>query len=368
MSNGGSLELSSTTNFRLDGSGDRKPTLGDRTLSHAVFSPPSEVGIDMGDGMLGHLISSRLPSRRTSDCSDYSNAVSATNVERSCNDTVNRAQVFRSTSISKAVPMPQLSVGHEDSIPIFLTKRGLHARLRPSQRPRYPLATAMTPTVVGDRFISPRKDAQVSRNLLMSNKPYHLLNDFERRYRRQNSLSDPFGSPPRVRYPSSDLLSPPGTMSSLRLTRHNQPHHPLQNQAGVLFHNDQFSNYNSLWSIGGPAIIAGTPESIMLPATVVGQSHSSAPRYRSQFLEDYSPREDIRMHKQRLAVALGIDRANRIFDFAAPSETNGGMLCDTVLGQPLHLSGRVSTFADNHWMYGAASQRKSPATTTVHTT
>ncbi|KAI9737214.1 MAG: hypothetical protein M1818_005746 [Claussenomyces sp. TS43310] len=166
-----------------------------------------------------------------------------------------------------------------------------------------------------DRFLPPRDFSDAVVQKFHANKHPQQLSPAEKLLRHDEATPDAFGprriatsqSPIRsvVRRRASGIASRPGGPSALTLQRDA---HPTVGQRQV--------SVGSIWAVGGVA-----PLSVGVPngRGRLISSGTNAPLYSSSF-SDSTPKAEVERekHEGRIAQALDLDRAQRIYDVADP--------------------------------------------------
>ncbi|KAB8342754.1 hypothetical protein FH972_022352 [Carpinus fangiana] len=201
-------------------------------------------------------------------------------------------------------------------------------------------------------------DMDEARALFMSNKPLRALTGTERSNRHRNTLSDPFGHPHRHRLASLDVPILPAGFASSRPGRHRL-NHVLRDREDATSNSNRIVSVGAIWNVGGSAVATGNTPNIAFPVSGGIISHASAaPRYTSRFLEGFSAKDEFAMHEKRLALALGIDRANRVIGLEPYTDHSGlHQAGGTCLPQRGHQEGLL--FRDNKWMHNGGIHRMS---------
>ncbi|KZF19904.1 WD40 repeat-like protein [Xylona heveae TC161] len=165
-----------------------------------------------------------------------------------------------------------------------------------------------------DRFIPLRRSPSSSTSFHM-NKPVNTLSSAEKILRRRSASPDPFSTtfvprpipPERIRavhHPPALLNQRPGSLTSSGILGIRRQSASLLNRQASL---------GAVWNVGGQTAavagpIAGVPDG---RGGMLG-SGTNAPMYNSAFLQGETPDQDLEKHQGRLALALDVDRTNRI--------------------------------------------------------
>ncbi|KAL8827628.1 MAG: hypothetical protein Q9170_006940 [Blastenia crenularia] len=187
----------------------------------------------------------------------------------------------------------------------------------------YSLATPQTTSSSSpDRFVSNRNTPQDSVRSFRLGKPPHLLNEVEKLLRRDSAAPDPFvaGSPRRTRPGRSSENTSDNRSASRSQSRsvsnpdvltipHPSLPSPRLRQASA----------GAVWNIGGGSTYPTGPiQSISNGLGGLIGSGTNAPLYTAKFLEKANPENDMNTYEARLAIALDIDRTQRILNFSHP--------------------------------------------------
>jgi hypothetical protein len=197
--------------------------------------------------------------------------------------------------------------------------------LRPSQwvargglltSPRYQTRTP-------DRFIPFRRPPNVTRQSFELNKPTERLTIEERLTRNGVSTPDPFGRRlHRSGRLNDELRGIRETHSALtgRTSMNRRAINPSLRQSSFTQGARNFSA-GAVWNVGGSSAASDTVVAVSNGRGGMLGSGTNAPLYTSMFLNRSDPEAELEAYEQRLAIALDVDRTDRILHYH-PSMSN----------------------------------------------
>lgn len=220
----------------------------------------------------------------------------------------------------------------------------------------------LTPPTTPDRFIAHRTPSHdASRNFRVS-KPTQQLSSVERLLRQGSDTPDPFRSPsisrqgrPRISSGQSNrnVSGQAHVVNSTNLLQTpTNPSNPQTRQVST----------GAVWNVGGAAASAPSGPINGVPDGQGGLlgSGTNAPMYTSRFFESNTPDQDRGRLEGRLAAALNIDQASRIFNHSqSPDRSRGTKI--KIAGSPSgskHLEQRT-IWKDGQWIREESMSRKS---------
>lgn len=169
-----------------------------------------------------------------------------------------------------------------------------------------------------DRFIPLRRSPTAPVKTYRMSKPLHKLNSTERLLRQRSASPDPFGPPTNNTQRHAERLSPARILQ--RRTNGLRPH-PTAPTAISISHIPHPRPYReasigSIWNVGGSApAMEGTISGVPDGRGGVVSSGSTAPFFSSRFHGGVTTDQDQDSHEERLAMALDVDRSERILEF-----------------------------------------------------
>lgn len=183
----------------------------------------------------------------------------------------------------------------------FLADCTLDQRLRPTQR----IQAYRTPvSQVSDRFITPRRVHESTKDIFILGKAVSKLGGQEELRRMRTSSSDPFG-PARVH---------PRFAASLQFSRMQALRGIYLPSVNILRHRQEPSSDTNRRTRGRGSWNAGvvSPWANNLSGSTIGSS--TTPVYSSDFLQQALPRDDLRIYEDRLALAFDVDQTSRVLE------------------------------------------------------
>ena len=203
-----------------------------------------------------------------------------------------------------------------------------------------------------DRFINNRFTPQDSTKTFRLSKSPQLLSEVERLVRQDHATPDPFvqGSPRRARRGRSLVTS--SESRAIGIPPQRSPSGPdmlqVPRHSPATFQTRQASA-GAVWNVGGGINHPTGPiEGVSDGRGGLFGRGTNAPLYTAKFLDASCSEEDVDIYENRLAIALDIDRTNRVLDFSRLSY------------QGTRLSGTKRKLSDlpqrTRWKYGEWSR------------
>ena len=222
-----------------------------------------------------------------------------------------------------------------------------------------------TPPSTPDRFISTRSVSQDTSNNFHVSKRTNELSSSERLLRQNLASPDPFDSPTRARVGrrriSGNQVRNPSRTTSRNISGTNLLNPPMNASDAQA---RQVST-GAVWNVGGSSATAPSGPISAVPNGRGGftGSGTNAPMYTSRFFEKESPDLDRGRLEGRLAAALDIDQASRIFNHSQSpergrSETTGATGSSS---KPPHPQSRT-TWENGQWIRHRSFSRKHSVT------
>ena len=223
----------------------------------------------------------------------------------------------------------------------------------------------LTPPSTPDRFIAHRTPSHDALRSFRVSKPAQQLSSAERLLRQGSDTPDPFRSPsitrqgrPRISSGQSNrnVSGQAHVVSSTNLLQTpTNPSNPQTRQVST----------GAVWNVGGAAASAplGPINGVLDGQGGLLGSGTNAPMYTSRFFESNTPDQDRGRLEGRLAAALNIDQANRVFNHSqSPDRSRGTKI--NIGGSPSrskHLEQRT-IWKDGQWIREESASRKSTNT------
>ena len=220
----------------------------------------------------------------------------------------------------------------------------------------------LTPPTTPDRFIAHRTPSHDASEIFRVSKPTQQLSSAERLLRQGSDTPDPFRSPsisrqgrPRISSGQSNrnISGQAHVVNSTNLLQTPiNPWNPQTRQVST----------GAVWNVGGAAASApsGPINGVLDGQGGVLGSGTNAPMYTSRFFESNTPDQDRGRLEGRLAAALDIDQANRIFNHSqSPDRSRGTKIKIGSSPSRSKLLEQRTVWKDGQWIRGESASRKS---------
>ena len=223
----------------------------------------------------------------------------------------------------------------------------------------------LTPPITPDRFIAHRTPSHDASRSFRVNKPTQQLSSAERLLRQDSDTPDPFRSPSIARQGRPRISSGQSNRNLSAQTHVVNSTNLLQTPTNPSNPQNRQVSTGAVWNVGGAAASApsGPINGVLDGQGGVLGSGTNAPMYTSRFFEVNTPDQDRGRLEGRLAAALNIDQANRIFNHSqSPDRSRGTKIKNG--GSPSrskHLEQRT-TWKDGQWIREESVSRKSTNT------
>lgn len=195
-------------------------------------------------------------------------------------------------------------------LPVFPSS--LNKRLRATQRPFREHEFASSPTRTSDRFVIGRSDIGHPRQQWKLGKlPSRLLAP-ERTFRRRFGRSDPFNPQGRSRMQATDTSSTTGIPSLMLQPSRLRADSNTGQRAVPFIDQRRRVSPSSVWNTGGSAAATGSQPITSADIAIMPVGRNNAPIFTSRFIDDVRSDNGRALHEKRLALAFGIDSAEKI--------------------------------------------------------
>lgn len=219
----------------------------------------------------------------------------------------------RESRARSSFPFPL--VDRKDSPLSSFSPRTFGSPLRPSQQSRSSRSRSgsTTPSQTPDRFIPPRRPQAITRESFQLSTPPSKLSASEKLRRNRDPASDPFGRRRR----SASASRPSSRSLPVRAIRQNSnlpssPNSPFGLGRLSLATATRQISHGAVWAVGGAAASADSVAGVSNGRGGLLANGSSAPLYRSNFLDRLDSASERDAHERRIALALDLDLAARV--------------------------------------------------------
>jgi len=250
----------------------------------------------------------------------------------------------RRTPTRNSFPFPR--VGCEQGSLIPFSSRLPGSPLRPSQHSpaSSSRSASTTPGQSPDRFIAPRGSDVAARDSFQVSASSSKLSPNEKLRRSRDTNLDPFALRDRRASTGTFATHLPAPAIGSRQNSNVPPPSggPLNVRRLSLSNSARRISNGAIWSVGGAAASAETVVGVTNGRGGLFASGSSAPLYRSNFLDRLDSVAEREALERRLALALDVDISARVLNYVA------GKSCRPTLTSPPSLN-RAKAFGPTVW-------------------
>lgn len=321
------LRTASATNIikqpQFDGTTDEKEELCPSIASYKAPSPlSSDFDRESQNPNFGQITLPSPPQTPPPGHVEASGGCAFDEVQTQLLDT--QTPLTRASPAARSFPFPRVECTNSPLTPF--SSRASGSLLRPSQYS--PASTSRssstTPSQTPDRFIPPRRPFDAARDSFQLSTSPSKLSPIEKARRNRDAGTDPFAR--RNRSASAGTLSA-ARPAAVRGLRQNSNFPPLSNGplgAGRLSLAGDIRqiSHGAVWAIGGAAASADGVNGVSNGRGGLFASGSSAPLYRTNFLDRLNSAAEREGHEHRIALALDVDTASRVLPPASKTPTS----------------------------------------------
>ena len=223
----------------------------------------------------------------------------------------------------------------------------------------------LTPPTTPDRFIAHRSPSQDASKIFRVSKPTQQLSSAERLLRQDSDSPDPFRSPSIARQGRPRISSGQSNRNVSGQAHGVNSTNLLQTPTNLSNPQTRQVSIGAVWNVGGAAASApsGPINGVLDGQGGLLGSGTNAPMYTSRFFESNTPEQDRGRLEGRLAAALNIDQANRVWNHSQSPDRSRGTK-PTSGGSPSRskLSEQRTVWKDGQWIREESMSRKSTNT------
>ena len=247
--------------------------------------------------------------------------------------------------------------------PDFKTKRVTNEKKATKSNRRYLSAEALTPPTTPDRYIGDRDAFHPPSKTFHLSKPSQKLTAAEKLFRQNSSTTDAFTSPSPARVRQGRRMIPLDGMN-LNQVRPRGPNvtSALGFSRNVSTVQSRGASIGAVWSVGGNLASTSSPGPVQAISDGRGGmlgSGTNAPIYTSNFATGQSAELDHDRLEARIAVALDIDRTNRMLNTSRSPERGRTMRSDLVLAKrELPDKESRTKWINGEWVQESSSSRE----------